>query len=61
MANNVMTVFSEFEARSMRFIFGEGDVYDVKCVGKIECEALRIAEEASRRSAPVRQAKALSR
>lgn len=39
MATNNMTVFSEFEARSMRFIFGEGDVYDVKCVGKVECEA----------------------
>ena len=39
MANNNMTVFSEFEARSMRFIFGEGDVYDVQCVGKVECEA----------------------
>lgn len=33
------TVFSEFEARCMRFIFGEADVYDVKCVGKVECEA----------------------
>lgn len=32
-------VFSEFEARAMRFIFGEGDVYDVKCVGKVEQEA----------------------
>ena len=39
MANNNLTVFSEFEARSMRFIFGEGDAYDVKCVGKVECEA----------------------
>ena len=38
MSNN-MTVFSEFEARSMRFILGEGDVYDVKCVGKVENEA----------------------
>lgn len=39
MANNNLTVFSEFEARSMRFVFGEGDVFDVKCVGKVECEA----------------------
>ena len=39
MAKNNETVFSEFEARAMRFIFGEGDVYDVKCVGKVECEA----------------------
>lgn len=39
MAKNNETVFSEFEARTMRFIFGEGDVYDVKCVGKVECEA----------------------
>lgn len=40
MANsNKTTVFSEFEARLMNFIFGEGDVYPVKCVGKVECEA----------------------
>lgn len=39
MANNKLTVFSEFEARLMNFIFGEGDVYPVKCVGKVECEA----------------------
>lgn len=39
MATNNETVFSEFEARSMRFIFGTDDVYNVKCVGKVECEA----------------------
>lgn len=39
MTDNNLTVFSEFEARSMRFIFGSGDKYDVKCVGKVECEA----------------------
>lgn len=39
MANNDMTVFSEFEMRIMRIIFGEGDVYDVKCVSKVEMEA----------------------
>lgn len=38
MPNN-MTVFSEFEARSMSFIFGDGDVYNVGCIGKVECEA----------------------
>ena len=39
MANNNMTVFSEFEARSMSFIFGDGDVYNIQCVGKVENEA----------------------
>ena len=39
MTNNDMTVFSEFEMRIMRIIFGEGDVYDVKCVSKVEMEA----------------------
>lgn len=38
MPNN-MTVFSEFEARSMSFIFAPGDVYNVQCIGKVECEA----------------------
>lgn len=36
---NNMTVFSEFEARCMNFIFGEADYYDVKCVGKVEQES----------------------
>jgi len=39
MATNNMTVFSEFEARSMSFIFGDGDVYNIQCVGKVENEA----------------------
>lgn len=39
MASNDQTVFSEFEAREMNFIFGEGDVYNVKCIGKVEEEA----------------------
>lgn len=38
MPNN-MTVFSEFEARSMSFIFAPGDVYNVQCIGKVECKA----------------------
>lgn len=38
MPNN-MTVFSEFEARSLSFIFGSGDVYNVGCIGKVESEA----------------------
>lgn len=39
MATNDMTVFSEFEMREMRIIFGEGDVYNVKCVSTVECES----------------------
>lgn len=39
MAENNLTVFSEFEARDMRCIFADGDVYDVKCVSKVEHKA----------------------
>lgn len=37
--SNSTTVFSEFEARQLNFILGEGDVYAVQCVGKVESEA----------------------
>lgn len=38
-SKNTETVFSEFEAREMNFIFGTDDYYNVKCVGKVEEEA----------------------
>lgn len=44
MSTKKETVFSEFEARSLRFIFPaagkeQADVYVVRCVGKVESEA----------------------